>query len=1527
MSDDIRNHDVEPRTGVGRARRPVRGPASRTWNPGVVLLVLVSYVPLLLTKPGMVGADTKTYLYLDPGRLLSRAPFMWDPNIGMGTVTHQNIGYLWPMGPYYFVMDAIGLPDWIAQRLWTGSILLAAGLGVRWMLKELRWASAGVTVASFAYALSPYVLEYAARISVILLPFAGLPWLIGLSARSLRRQNWRDPAIFALVALTVGGVNATSLVLVMLGPLLWFVHATFALKEVTFTQAIAAGLRITALTLITSLWWIAGLMIQGRYGIAILRYTESYQTVAQASLATELYRGLGYWFFYGKDGLGAWTESSIAYVQNRILVIVSFMVPGLAFLSGVITRWRTRLYFALLIAAGIVIGVGSHPWDAPSPYGSLFKSWTRSDLGLSFRSTPRAAPLVVLGLAVFLGAGVAAVGRWRPGYRRLVGGACLVLVLANMVPLYRGQFVDRHLMRDEQVPQYWIDAADSLADGPSDTRAMEIPGIDFAAYRWGNTVDPITPGLTDRPYVARELIPYGTPPSADLLNAVDLPMQSGRPDPTTFAALARLMGVGDIIFRADLEYERYLTPRPRTTWNELLGAPGLAAPVSFGPTVRNEASEELPVDDPRNYSIPLTAEDPPPVSIFRVEEPRSILRTVAATSPVVISGDGSGIVALSTAGMLDPDRLLLYSASFADDAEGLERVVADDRASLVVTDTNRRSARRWGGVRDNDGYTERVGESALLEDFNDNRLPLFPGADETHQTVVDQVGGAHVAATRYGNDVTYTAGDRAVNAMDGDESTAWRVAAFAAAEGHFLDVRLHEPVTTDHLRLLQVQGAKNRYMSEISLAFDGAAPLRVHLDDTSRTAPGQTIDFPTRTFQHLRVTIEATDRGKLGSYTGISDVGIAELQIPGVEPVHEVVRPPLDLLDVLGSRSREHRLTYLFTRRASNPADVLAADEEPEMRRRIDSPVSRRFTVFGKARLAVARSGEQIDDLLGLPSAGDGGVTATASGHLPGTLIARARSAVDGDPTTAWISPITEPLQRLSFEYPEEVTIDGLRLMALTSEKYSVPTTIDLEVDGRDLGSFDVSDTGPGVHPIADLTGELSFDTGEVTGRRFTISITTVEERFSKDWFSGTPILLPTGIVETNLPSVPDPTPDTPFDSGCRDHLLSVDGDAVPLRITGTFGEASTGGALHVEACGADLRLSEGQSLLETSRGTVSGFDLDLIGLDSGSGGGPGVDPLGTAAPGSAAQQGQVGPSSHRRTTGRLSYELEVGPTTKPYWIVLGQSISEGWSARTSDGVDLGPPTLVNGYANGWFIDPEVHGESLVVELAWTPQRSVWIGLALSSIGVLVCLILAIRRPRPGREPDTVEGDPVMATDDGVAGSDDRPIGADDRPVATIDPELIPWRTGSGYGADVPDGSSPTAAALRPTTVVLATIAYLVLVTFFAGPVVGVVAGLGCALALTSHRGRWIVRIAAIGLLAAAMGLIAVVQVVRHHPLDFRWAENFEITHSWSMTATFLMLVAVAADSVADRSSRDRQEHQGRGVDGLGGEEVVGGDS
>ncbi len=189
-----------PRTAVTTVARrpapttteaPAPSPASTRGQRvlGYTLLAALAYIPPLLTAWGKVAADTKQYLYLDPTRLLERAPSMWDPNIGLGTVTHQNIGYVFPMGPYYWVMENVGFPSWVAQRIWLGSIVLFAGLGVLYLLRTIDMRGPGAVVAALAYMLSPYSLHYAARISVILLPWAGLGWMLALMVRA-SAQGW-----------------------------------------------------------------------------------------------------------------------------------------------------------------------------------------------------------------------------------------------------------------------------------------------------------------------------------------------------------------------------------------------------------------------------------------------------------------------------------------------------------------------------------------------------------------------------------------------------------------------------------------------------------------------------------------------------------------------------------------------------------------------------------------------------------------------------------------------------------------------------------------------------------------------------------------------------------------------------------------------------------------------------------------------------------------------------------------------------------------------------------------------------------------------------------------------------------------------------------------------------------------------------------------------------------------------------------------------------------------------------------------
>ena len=70
---------------------------------------------------------------------------------------------------------------------------------------------------------------------------------------------------------------------------------------------------------------------------------------------------------------------------------------------------------------------------------------------------------------------------------------------------------------------------------------------------------------------------------------------------------------------------------------------------------------------------------------------------------------------------------------------------------------------------------------------------------------------------------------------------------------------------------------------------------------------------------------------------------------------------------------------------------------------------------------------------------------------------------------------------------------------------------------------------------------------------------------------------------------------------------------------------------------------------------------------------------------------------------------VEVHGDGRAVWLVLGQSQSRGWKATTSHGVALGSSTLIDGYANGWYLpgraDPGYHHRDLDLDSPAGDQR------------------------------------------------------------------------------------------------------------------------------------------------------------------------------------------------------------------------------
>jgi len=1483
--------------GAGGRRRP-------SW-PNVVLAA-IAYLPLLFTLPGKVGVDTKSYLYIDPGRLMADAGSMWDPRMDLGVVTHQNIGYLLPQGMFFWLFSLVGTPAWVAQRLWTGSVLFLAGAGVVFLMRSFRWPDRYVFIAALSYMLSPYVLEYEARMSAILLPYTGLGWLVGFTVRGLREAGavergehpeprgtlwrhltpWRWPAAFAATTAIVGSSNASSLIFVELGPILWLPFAVWGTREVRLGGALKMIDRAVALTALCSAWWIGGLVTQAGYGVNILAFSETIQTVSSASQASEVLRGLGNWYFYGGDALGTWIKPSHAYTETAWVIAVSFAVPVLALAAGSCIRWGEKTYFVALVLMGTTIAVGAYPYDHPSPFGKGVKALTSAGTaGEALRSMPRAVPLVALGLGVLLAAGLAAfdarsarraaarAGRATPAGSRLVSAALCaglaVLVVANMSPLWKGQFVDSSLQRPEQIPSYEKAAAAALSAGGDSTRALELPGADFSHYRWGTTLDPVLPGLTTRPYVNRQLIPFGAASAEDLMRSFDRRLQEGVFETGSVADIARLMGVGTVVLRSNLQYERFRTPRPAPTY-QLFTAPvpaGLTGPRTFGPAVPDTPT--IPFTDETTLGESPGLADPPALALFGVTDPKKIVRSDATAAPLVVSGNGEGLVDAAADGILADavarDRPIFYTAALS---KSQLAGALSDGAELLVTDSNQLRAERWSSIRDGYGYTESPGSTALTKDPNDNRLPVFPGETTADQTVAQLAPPGQTAqisavrATSYGNAFSYSPQQRPAMAVDNDAQTAWETGAFTNPAGEALQIDLAQPTTSNTINLLQpVAGDRGRWITQATLTFDGGAPMTVNLTGASRTGAGQSVTFPTRTFRSVQIRVDETNAGTRESYKGLSPVGFAEVRImraDGSSPdVDEVLRLPTDLLTQTGAASLEHRLEIQLSRNRANPAEPFKADTEATMARVFTLPTPRAFALAGTARVSSFANDVQIDHVTGRDTTE---VETSSSGRLPGDVRAASGAAFDGDPSTAWQTAFGAAAQQwIQVHSAAPRTISSIGLSIVADGRHSVPTQLGLIVDGRRTALLTVP-------PVTDLTRKngvqtVTIPTPAVRGQTFRLEVEKTRAVTTKDPVSGSMIHMPVGLAEIDIAGLRN-TPNAPTVPGeCRTDLMTLDGKPVGVRVTGSSADALNRLGLNVSLCQGPVQLSAGTHILRTADGARTGYDLDRLLLSSDPGGGAStITPAGTVS--SITTPVSPPPTVSVTANGDTKMSLNVTGATpgKPFWLVLGEGLNAGWHATVA-GRDQGAPQLIDGYANGWLVTPKA--SSFGVSLAWTPQNLVWKALGISGATLLASAVVitgggARSRRRRRASPDA--GEPVSMP------------AAEPLTNRRLSPAL----------------AVPIAAVIGVVGLILV------------DPVAGLLTGLAALIGLTVPYGRIVMRIGSATFLTVAAVYVIQVQLRYEVAISGNWVQTF----SGMAMISWMPVLLLAADTAVAAAQR-----------------------
>jgi arabinofuranan 3-O-arabinosyltransferase len=1104
---------------VSDGASPYRRFDARVWlSPQtlVTVVVVVLVVALnLLQQPGLITFDTKLDLQLDPGGFMSRSLSLWNGDSVVGGLQNQASGYLFPMGPVFWLGHALGVPMWVWERLWSAALMLLAYAGTRRLASH--WPGIGplgAVLAGLTYMLAPRVLTTVGALSGETLPAAVLPWTVLPLVLYLggRKRRW---VAFVLSAATIpwmGGQNATLVVACLVFPaLLLALPAGRSLGRRAGDLAGWGGLVAVA-----SLWWTVPLLLLGSYAPPFLDFIESAKDTAGPIGWLSALRGTSHWvaLFPGGGRLG-WTGgyelASSSWVLVTSVLVAAFGLAGL--LRGKL--WQRRVLVWSVVVGLAILTAGSGGWAG----SVLSHAWLHAlDTFLApLRNIHKFDPVVRLPLALGLGAWATheLPRLWRSSSSRRLRKVAAVTVTAALVLAAAGPALAGSLRTDNgftDLPDSWRDATAYIADQDQPTRTLVLPGPTFAVQTWGRTIDEPIQVLDSGPWLSRAQLSVAPASTVRLLESLEQSTAEARPQDRVVEAL-RSLGITDLIIRHDLEPGETDAPDAELARDTITNTPGIRLSATFG----------------------KRAGGGPALEVFELNQPRDPRVEVQDWARrAVVSGGPEVVPDVRAAGLVSDDQAVVLATG---------RQQAD-----VVTDSLRRVERSFGRA-----YDARSGDMTAHDPYQVDR-PLHDYDGDLvppYRTVARYSGAATFRASSSGGYVDIFGAVRPeqspYSAFDHSFYTAWQSAPYSRPQGQWVEVTF----------------VRHRKVGTVSLTFDnaGGTPVRkVRVATQNRSvvaevqADGRVPDLVLDDDSASRLRVTVLDAGSDSGQVRLSDVRISghdinrALVLPGVVSSQTAVltssEPPRRACSVAGDdgsvtcdRSRQRETS-----------------ETPGFDRDITVGEAGTWHIAGRA---IATNGPALDRLFSPLAHRLVHVLATSA--YGGDPAVTAANAVDGSPETGWTSAPGDPAPALQLTWGPRRTISKVLVTKATGQPGQLPAV--LKVDGG---------PGTGTPQLVATTGARAGEMRPVRTRQLRV---TAVGATSLDGV-GISDLAVTGIEDLRYA----PDLDGPTGSACGfGPTVEVAGHRIQTRLTGTLGDVRSGAELTVVPCGnPDVHLFAG---------------------------------------------------------------------------------------------------------------------------------------------------------------------------------------------------------------------------------------------------------------------------------------------------------------------------------------------------------------